>query len=235
MTYKSDEELQGEVVFQLGWDSRVKQTEVGVTVRKGVVTLTGVVNSYAKKLAAQQAAHRVSGVLDVANDIEVRMPGDTERCDADIARALRHALEWNVLVPAERIHSTVINGWVTLKGEVECYRERVDVERAVSLLPGVRGVINNIHVTTPIEPERVKFLIEDVLERRADREAERIRVKVEEGEVTLTGAVKSWDEKKAILGSISHTPGVTAVHDRLFIDPYSLRFEVAKTGGSRLS
>jgi osmotically-inducible protein OsmY len=228
MTYKSDEELQGEVLFQLGWDSRVKQTEVGVTVRKGIVTLTGTVDSYAKKLAAQQDAHRVSGVLDVANDIEVRMQGDTSRNDADIARALRHALEWNVLVPDERIHSTVTNGWVTLKGEVECYRERVDAERAVSVLPGVRGVLNNIEVTTPVEPERVKFLIEDVLERRADREAHRIRVSVDEGEVTLTGAVNSWDEKKAILGSVSHTPGVTALHDHLFIDPYSLRFEVAK-------
>jgi osmotically-inducible protein OsmY len=228
MTYKSDEELQGEVMFQLGWDSRVKQTEIGVAVRKGIVTLTGTVDNYAKKLAAQQAAHRVSGVLDVANDIEVRGPGATGRSDADIARALRHALEWNVLVPDGRIHSTVTNGWVTLKGEVECYRERVDAERAVSVLPGVRGVLNNIQVTTPVEPERVKFLIEDVLERRADREAHRIRVNVDEGVVTLTGAVNSWDEKKAILGSISHTPGVTAVHDHLFIDPYSLRFEVAK-------
>lgn len=231
MTYKTDEELQGEVLFQLGWDSRVDQTDVGVTVRKSVVTLTGTVDSYAKKLAAQQAAHRVSGVLDVANDIEVRVPGDTQRNDADIARALRHALEWNVLVPAERIQSTVINGWVTLKGEVECYRERVDAERAVSLLPGVRGVLNNIQVAAPMEPERVKFLIEDVLERRADREASRIRVSVEGGDVTLTGAVNSWDEKKAILGSISHTPGITSVHDHLFIDPYNLRFEVAKAGG----
>lgn len=235
MTYKSDEEIQGEVIFQLGWDSRIKQTEIGVTVRKGIVTLTGTVENYAKKLAAQQAAHRVSGVLDVANDIEVRVPGATGRSDADIARALRHALEWNVLVPDKQIHSTVTNGWVTLKGEVEFYRERVDAERAVSVLPGVRGVVNHLQVTTPVEPERVKFLIEDVLERRADREAHRILINVNEGEVTLTGAVNSWDEKKAILGSISHTPGVSAVHDHLFIDPYSLRFEVAKAGGIQTS
>ncbi|MEK7832392.1 MAG: BON domain-containing protein, partial [Acidobacteriota bacterium] len=94
--------------------------------------------------------------------------------------------------------------------------------------PGVRGVINNIRVVSSVEPERVKFLIEDVLERRADREANRIRVQVKEGEVTLTGAVNSWDEKKAVLGSISHAPGVTAVNDHLFIDPYSLRFETAR-------
>jgi osmotically-inducible protein OsmY len=104
----------------------------------------------------------------------------------------------------------------------------VDAERAVSNLLGVRGLINSIRVCMPVEPERIKFLIEDVLERRADREACRIRVKVDEGEVTLTGAVNSWDEKKAILGAVSHTPGVNALHDHLFIDPYSLRFEAAR-------
>src|SRR5215510_172768 len=79
----------------------------------------------------------------------------------------------------------------------------------------------------PVEPERVKSLIEDVLERRADREANRIRVSVDEGEVTLTGAVKSWDEKKAILGAVGHAPGVKMIHDHLFIDPYDARFASA--------
>lgn len=227
MTYKSDQELQSEVMFQLGWDSRIKQTEVGVTAHNGIITLTGKVGSYAKKLAAQQAAHRVKGVLDVANDIEVHIPGSLSRTDEEIAQAVRHALDWNVLVPAEQIHSTVSNGWVTLEGNVEYYRERTDAERAVSHLPGVRGLTNKILVCQSVEPERVKFLIEDVLERRADREADRIRVNVADGEVTLTGSVNSWEEKKAILGAVSHTPGVTGVQDHLFIDPYHMRFDVA--------
>lgn len=228
MTYKSDEELQSEVMFQLGWDSRIKQTEVGVTVHNGIVTLTGKVDSYAKKLAAQQAAHRVKGVLDVANNIEVHIPGSLLRTDEEIAQAVRHVLDWNVLVPAEQIHSTVSNGWVTLEGNVEYYRERNDAERAVSHLPGVRGLTNKILVCQSVEPERVKFLIEDVLERRADREADRIRVNVADGEVILTGAVNSWEEKKAILGAVSHAPGVKAVQDHLFIDPYHMRFETAQ-------
>jgi osmotically-inducible protein OsmY len=228
MTYKSDEEIKSEVQFQIGWDSRIRQTEIGVTVNKGVVALTGTVDSYARKLAAQQAAHRARGVLDVANDIQVKLAGDKVRTDADIARAVRHALEWNVLVPASQIHTTVINGWVTLEGEVEYYRERLDAERAVSHLAGVHGVLNNIRVTSSIEPERVKFLIEDVLELRADRRATRIRVDVDGGAVSLTGAVNSWDEKKAILGAISHTPGVATVNDHLFIDPYDMHFESAR-------
>ncbi len=229
MTYKTDEELQSEVRFQLGWDSRVTQTEIGAAVYKGVVTLTGAVDSYAEKLAAQQAAHRVPGALDVVNQIEVRVPGSLQHTDEEIAHAVRHALEWDVLVPADGIYSTVSDGWVTLTGEVEYYRERMDAERTVSNLSGVRGVANSIRVCMPVEPERIKFLIEDVLERRAEREACRIRVQVDDGEVTLTGAVNSWDEKKAILGAVSHTPGVNALHDHLFVDPYSLRFEAART------
>jgi osmotically-inducible protein OsmY len=228
MTYKSDEEIRNNVLFQLDWDSRLKQSEVRVTVKKGAVALTGTVDSYARKLAAQKAAHRVPGVLDVANDIDVKVTGGLRRTDPEIARAIRHALEWDVLVPSYKIHSTVTNGWVTLEGDVEYYIERADAERAVAHLPGVRGVTNKIQVCAiPIEPERVKSLIEDVLERRADREANRIRVSVDEGDVTLTGAVKSWDEKKAILGAVGHAPGVKMIHDHLFIDPYDARFASA--------
>ena len=228
MTYKSDEEIKNDALFQLDWDSRLRRSDIGVTVKKGVVTLTGTVDSYAKKLAAQKAAHRVPGVLDVANDIEVKVTGSLRRTDSEIARAIRHALEWDALVPSGRIHSTVTNGWVTLDGEVEYYSERADAERAVAHLTGVRGVTNEIVVsTTPIEPERVKSLIEDVLERRAGQEAKRIRVSVDDGDVTLMGAVKSWDEKKAILGVVGHAPGVKMIHDHIFIEPYDARFASA--------
>jgi osmotically-inducible protein OsmY len=227
MTYKSDEEIRSEVLFQLGWDSRTTPTDIGVTVKKGVVTLTGSVGSYAEKLAAKEAAHKAHGVLDVANDIEVRTSGSKQPTDAEIARTIRQTLEWDVFVPAKQIHSTVTQGWVTLEGSVESYYERLQAERAVAHLLGVRGVSNKIRVVTTVKPEQVKELIEEVLEVRADREADRIKVRVEEGEVTLTGAVKSWEEKKSILGAVSHTFGITEVHDHLIIDPYDLRFESA--------
>ncbi len=228
MNYKSDEQLHGDVLFQLGWDSRVKKTEVGVTVRKAVVTLTGTVDTYAKKLAAEEAAHQVPGILDVANEIRVDTPVGSRHNDVDIGAAVRHALEWNVLVPDQQTYSTVADGWVTLTGHVEFYNERVDSERAISVLPGVRGVTNKINVAVPVEPERVKFLIEDVLERRADRKAHRIRVAVVDGEVTLTGAVPTWEEKSAILSAVSHAPGVTDIHDNLLIDPYNINQEATR-------
>jgi osmotically-inducible protein OsmY len=228
MAYKSDEAIKNEVQFQLGWDSRIKQTEIGVTVQNGVVTLTGTVDSYAKKLAAKEAAHRARSVLDVANDIEVRTSHDSNLTDADIAQAVRHALEWDVLVPDQKIHSTVTGGYVTLEGNLEYITERTDTERAVSHLPGVRGVINQIKIAAPVDRGRIKFMIEDVLELRADREANRLKIGIAGGEVTITGTVNTWDEKRAILGAVGHAPGVTAIHDHIYIDPEGIEFAVAE-------
>lgn len=220
MTYKTDEQIKQEVEDELRFDSRVEETEVGVTVHKAAVTLTGTVSSYAKKLAAQEAAHRVRGVLDVANDLQVKLPGSLLRTDSDIAEAVRRALEWDVLVPSERIQSTVSAGWVTLTGAVDYLREREDAERAVRYLTGVRGVYNRLVVAEqPLDRDEVRSVIEDALERRADREAARIKVGVEDNIVTLTGAVHSWAEKRAIIGAVGHTPGVALVHDHLRIEP----------------
>ncbi len=219
---KTDPQIQKEVLRELGWDPRVDETEVGVQVDYGVVTLTGTVSSWAKRLAAQEAAHRVAGVLDVANDVEVRVPGDLARTDTEIAHAVRHALEWDVLVPEARIRSTVSNGWVTLEGEVDTYAEREDAQRAVQNLTGVRGVTDEMTVrsTRPVRPESVRAAIDEALERRAERAAKRIQVEVTpNGTVSLSGRVRSWADKRAALAAARFAPGVRMVEDHLEIDP----------------
>jgi osmotically-inducible protein OsmY len=170
---------------------------------------------------SQEAAHRIAGVLDVANDIEVVPAGVLSRSDADLARAVRHVLQWDAFVPDERIRSTVSDGWVTLEGEVDLWREREDAERAVLRLEGIVGVINKISVMPrKVDPEELREEIEYALERRADREAERLRIEVNDGAVDLFGRVHSWQEKRAVVGSISHAPGVAEIRDHLRIDPY---------------
>jgi osmotically-inducible protein OsmY len=140
----TDIQLQEQVLNELKWDARVDPADVGVTVDDGVVTLAGTVGSYAERMAANEAAHRVRGVRDVANELEVRLPDILQRTDTEIARAVRWALEWDVLVPDERIQSSVSNGWVTLEGTVDKPTQREDAERAVRNLAGVRGVTNDI-------------------------------------------------------------------------------------------
>lgn len=221
MVVKSDEQIHQDVLRELRWDSRVDETEVGVEVDQGVVTLTGTVENYAKKLAAQEAAHCVMGVLDVANDIRVKIPGSAGRTDTEIAQAVRHALEWDVLVPDTRLTSTVTDGWVTLEGSVDRLRERADAERAVRHLLGVRGVTTKLVVRPPtVQPERVREVIEEALERSAAHEVKHIQVQVRDGAVTLTGRVRSYAEKRAVMGAVSHAPGVHTVTDHLRIAPY---------------
>lgn len=218
---RSDRELAQQVLSELRWDSRLAGAEINVDVTEAVATLTGTVSSYARKLAAQEAAHRVAGVMDVANDIRVEPVDLFARTDPEIASAVRNALEWDALVPNEQISSTVSDGWVTLAGDVNYWREREDAERAILRLTGVVGVINKITIhKRPVDPKELREQIEYALERRADREAERLRLDIHDGAVDLWGRVHSWQEKRAVIGSIAHAPGVTRVVDHLRIDPY---------------
>jgi osmotically-inducible protein OsmY len=218
---RSDRDLKQRVLRELKWDSRISWASINLDVSDAVVTLTGLVPTYAQKVAAQEAAHRVVGVLDVANDIEVKPLDGFLRSDTELARAVRSALEWDALVPDDQIQSTVSDGWVTLDGEVNYGRERIDAERAIRRLTGVIGVINKITIRKQaVNEEQLREEIEDALDTRAGRETERLRIEVHDGVVDLKGRVHSWQERRAVLGSISHAPGVTQVRDHLRIDPY---------------
>jgi len=218
---RSDSDLKRRILRELKWDSRISWASINVEVDEAVATLTGSVPSYAQKVAAQEAAHRVIGVLDVANDIEVNPSDGFVRSDTELARAVRSALEWDALVPDDQIQSTVSDGWVTLEGEVNYWRERTDAERAIRRLTGVVGVINKITIRKQaVNVDRLREEIAEALETRADRETERLRIEVHDGAVDLWGRVHSWRERRAVLGSISHAPGVAQVRDHLRIDPY---------------
>src|SRR5579871_4772022 len=217
---KTDRDIHLAVLQELEWDTQVDATEVGVEVDKGVVTLTGTVRSYAKKIAAQEAAQRVAGVLDVANDIQVNVPDGHAPNDTEVAQAIRRALEWDALIDHNKIQSTVSNGWVMLEGSVPYLADRSIAERAIRNLTGVRGVTNNLTVSTPkVAPAMVRHSVEAALERRAEREAERIQVEVAEGTVSLKGRVHNLSEKQAVLGAVGHAPGMRRVEDHLRVDP----------------
>ena len=144
MDNKRDVEIRTRVLLELRADPRIGWAEIAVEVRHGVATLTGGVRTYSKKLAAGEAAHRVAGVLDVANEIEVIRGGVLGRTDDDLARAVRQILTQEARIFGKQIRATVSNGWVTLEGYVDRWRQREDAERSVLRLQGVTGVINQI-------------------------------------------------------------------------------------------
>ena len=214
---RTDEQIQRDVLAELKWEPRVRPTEIGVMVKDGVVTLTGWVDSYPKRWAAEEAAHRVRGVRAVANDIEVRLPGDAERTDADIAAAAARVLEWHALVPKNQIKTTVSKGWVTLTGEVEWQFQRDEAERVVRNLLGVKGVINQITVKPQVTPSGLKEKIEEALLRSAKTDAERITAEVQGSKVILKGKVRTWMERQEAEQVAWSAPGVTSVENRITI------------------
>lgn len=215
---KSDTQLRNDVQAELNWTPEVKSSDVGVIVKDGVVTLTGHLASHAEKYAIERAVQRVHGVKALAVELTVKLPFDNQRTDADIALAAERALEWNVLVPDDKIRPMVEEGWLTLAGEVEWAYQRTAAESAVRDLMGVTGVSNLVKVKPKISPADVEKKIHDALARQADREASRLAITVSGSQVTLRGTVHSWSERNAAQGAAWSTPGVSMVVNDLLVE-----------------
>ena len=214
----NDKELRQLVMDELEFEPSIDSAGIGVCAEHGVVTLSGHVPSYTQKLAAERAAWRVKGVKAIAQEIEVRLPGDARTNDDEIAQRALNSLAWSSAIPRDAVKVRVADGWVTLSGQVDWNYQREAAESEVRKLTGLVGVINDITLNPAAQMVDVKQKILDALKRHAELEARDIRVEIREGgTVRLEGGVDNWDERQAVERAVWSAAGVHAIDDRLHI------------------
>jgi len=214
----NDITLRQNVLDELNYEPSINAAHIGVTAEKGVVTLSGHVDTYVEKLQAEKAARHVKGVRAIADDIVVRHAFDKKTADDEIAQRALSILSWDAMVPAKAITVIVRDGWISLSGEVNWNFQRRAAESDVRKLSGVRGVTNSITIKPHAESYDIQKKIEEALKRRAEIEARGITVRVEDdNHVILEGTVDSWDERFAVENVAWAAEGVKSVDTRLTI------------------
>ncbi len=215
---KNNSELQTDVQDAIKWEPLMHAAEIGVTVKDGVVTLTGTVDSYGKKLEAEKAAKNVSGVKAVVEKIEVEFPHSWSRTDNDIAVEVLNALKSNWIIPAEKVKVKVENGLVTLDGELHWNFQREAAKTAVRYLSGVKGLTDNIIIKSETHDEIEKTSVESALKRNWNINDNDIRVQATGHTIKLTGSVNSWFQKDEAARMAWDAPGVWSVENELAVD-----------------
>ena len=215
----NNRELQERVINALAFEPSIDAAQIGVTVHDGVVTLRGSVTTFLQKSTAEHRASHVYCVRAIANDIEVLPSHDTRRSDPAIAEAAANALDWNSAVPGKSVQVAVRNGWVTLSGTVHWQFERAAAESCVRGLYGVKGVTSSIVVQPLVRTEDIKAKIESAFKRSAEIDAAQVHVDARDGQVTLTGTVRSLSERREAERAAWSAAGVRLVDDRIAVAP----------------
>jgi len=215
---KTNQELQRDVENAIKWEPLMHAAEIGVTAKDGVVSLTGIVDSYVKKMEAENAAKKVLGVKAVVENIEVKFPSSWTKTDEEVANEVLEALKANYSVPNEKIKVKVEKGWVTLEGELPWNYQREAALSATKYLTGVKGVTNNIKIKSKTHDEIEKQDIENAIARNWSIDNSDINVSVSGTTVTLSGTVDSWYQREEAGRIAWNTPGIWHLKNELAVD-----------------
>jgi osmotically-inducible protein OsmY len=215
---KNNSELQKDVQDSIKWEPLLNAAEIGVTAKDGIVTLSGTVDSYTKKLEAENAAKNTAGVNAVVEKIKVKFGDSWQKDDNEIAKEILNAYKWNWEIPDDKVKVKVEDGWVTLEGQLEWNFQRETAQNLVNIQAGVKGATNNISIKSETHDAIEKKDIEDALDRNWSIDREDIHIKVAVNKVTLTGTVSSYYQKDEAERIAWNAPGVWSVVNDLVVE-----------------
>lgn len=215
---KTDSQIQKDVMDQLSWEPYLNAAQIGVAVKNGIVTLSGQVDTYSKKLIAENAAKKISGVKAIAEDIQIGVSPVYNKTDAEIAEAVLNALKWHTAVQEDKIKIKVEDGYVRLEGEVEWNFQRKNAASAIENLAGVRSVINLITVKPKVSSSDIEEKINEAFKRSATIDAGKITAEVIGNKAILRGKVRSFAEKEDAENAAWFAPGITSVDSKIEIE-----------------
>ena len=215
---KTDQEIQKDVMEELRWEPLLNATEIGVAVKNGVVTLSGIVDTYGKKIAAEEAAKSVFGFKAVAEDIQVKLSSFGAKSDTELAEEVIKSLKWHTSIPDDKIKVKVENGWVTLEGDVEWEYQKNAAKSTIENLLGVKGISNLITVKPSVTVKDIKNKISAAFHRSATVDSEKINIDVRGNKAILSGTVRSWAEKEEAANATWNAQGISSVENNITID-----------------
>ncbi|QTE38859.1 BON domain-containing protein [Mucilaginibacter gossypii] len=221
---KTDSQIQKDVMDELKWQPFLNSSAIGVAVKNGIVTLSGTVDTFSKKITAERAAKKVIGVKAIAEDIQIGVSPVYRKTDTEIAEAVLNALKWHSAVPDDKIKIKVEDGTVTMEGELEWEYQRVSAKTAIQDLTGVRSVINLITLRPRISPAELEQKISAAFQRSANIDATKVHAGISGNTVTLTGRVRSFAESEDAADVAWAAPGVFHVVNNLDIEEPELAF-----------
>lgn len=216
---KSNEALQRNVQDAIKWEPLLHAAEIGVTVHDGIVTLTGSVDNYLKKLEAENATKNVAGVRGIVEKIEVHHHDSWDKKDDnDIAEAVLDTYKWNWKIPNDKVQVKVEKGWVKLTGELSWNFQKDEAKNAIKNLEGIVAVTNNITIKSETANELEKEVIERHLKRSWSLNVNDIEVEVNGTNVSLNGKVGSLYQKEEAGRIAWNTPGIWTLNNNLNVD-----------------
>ena len=222
---KSDNEIQKDVIEQLKWEPFLNASQIGVSVKNGIVTLSGQVDTYSKKILAEKTTKKVAGVKAIAEDIMVGISPSYKKTDTEIAEAVVNALKWHTMIPEDKVKVSVEDGNVKLEGDVEWEYQRNQAKTAIENLIGVKFVTNLVAVKPKVTPYELQLKINASFLRSANIDAAKVSADVSGSKVTLRGKVRSFAEREDAENAVWSAPGITTVENKLVIEEPEYAFE----------